>query len=61
MISTAAICLAMDGMDDAWMGAMTDVGSTQVHFLMCALEIPQKWQHKLLLLTLVIWFTIDLL
>ena len=27
------------------------VGSTQVPFLMCTLEIPQKLQHKFLLLT----------
>ena len=29
----------------------TNVGSTQVPFLMCTIEIPQKLQHKFLLLT----------
>ena len=37
------------------------VGSTQVPFLMCTLEIPQKLQHKFLLLTFVICFTLELL
>ena len=37
------------------------VGSTQLPFLMHTSEIPQKLQHKLLLLTFVIWFTFELL
>ena len=32
-----------------------NVGSTQVPFLACTLEIPQKLQQKFLLLTFVIW------
>ena len=31
------------------------VGNTQVSFLMCKLEIPQKLQHKFFLLTFVIF------
>ena len=41
------------------MGTLGPVGSTQVPFLMRTLEIPQKLQHKFLLLTFVI-FTFEL-
>ena len=34
-----------------WRQNVLYVGSTQVHFIMCTLEIPQKLQHKFLLLT----------